>query len=230
MGELYQLLDIKGGYSTAFHPQTDGQTEQLNRELEIYLRTWTSEQQDDWDEWLPLAEFAYNNWEHSSTGFSPFFLTCGHHPCFSLDGRKTSINETAMEFSQWMKILQEKASLSLTQAAKSMKDNYDRHRSPSQNLQIGEHVWLEAINICTKRPMKKLDDKHWGPFLILEKVGGSAFKLDIPWSWKHHPVFNKALLTRFIPASFKGQDIPRPPLELDEEGIAVYEVKSIIDK
>jgi hypothetical protein len=61
MGELYQLLDIKGGYSTAFHPQTDGQTEQLNQELEIYLCTWTSEQQDDWDEWLPLVEFTYNN-------------------------------------------------------------------------------------------------------------------------------------------------------------------------
>jgi hypothetical protein len=67
-----------------------------------------------------------------------------------------------------MKTLQEKASLSLTQAAKSMKDNYDQHRSPSQNLQIGEHVWLEATNIRMKRPVKKLDDKHLGPFLILE--------------------------------------------------------------
>jgi Chromo (CHRromatin Organisation MOdifier) domain len=111
-----------------------------------------------------------------------------------------------------------------------MKDNYDRHHSPSQNLQIGEHVWLEATNICTKRPMKKLDDKHLGPFLILEKIGKSAFKLDIPQSWKYHPVFNKALLTRFIPASFKGQDIPRSPPELDEEGIAIYEVELIVDK
>jgi hypothetical protein len=85
-----------------------------------------------------------------------------------------------MEFSQWMKTLQEKASLSLTQAMKSMKDNYNRHCSPSQNLQIGEHVWLEATNIRMKRPMKKLDDKHLGPFLILEKIGESAFKLDIP--------------------------------------------------
>jgi hypothetical protein len=85
-----------------------------------------------------------------------------------------------MEFSQWMKTLQEKASLSLTQAVKSIKDNYDQHRSPSQNLQIGEHVWLEATNIHMKRPMKKLDDKHLGPFLILEKIGESAFKLNIP--------------------------------------------------
>jgi Chromo (CHRromatin Organisation MOdifier) domain len=129
-----------------------------------------------------------------------------------------------------MKTLQEKASLSLTQATKLMKDNYDRHCSPSQNLQIGEHVWLKAINIHMKRPMKKLNDKHLGPFLILEKIGKSTFKLDIPQSWKHHPVFNKALLTQFIPASFNGQDIPRPPPELDEEGIAVYKVKSIIDK
>jgi hypothetical protein len=78
--------------------------------------------------------------------------------------------------------------------------------------------------------MKKLDNKHLGPFLILEKIGKSAFKLNIPRSWKHHPVFNEALLTRFIPASFKGQDIPRPPPELEEEGITVYEVEFIMDK
>jgi hypothetical protein len=85
-----------------------------------------------------------------------------------------------MEFLQWMKTLQEKASHSLTQATKSMKNNYDQHHSPSQNLQIGEHVWLKATNICTKRPMKKLDDKHLGSFLILEKIGESTFKLNIP--------------------------------------------------
>jgi hypothetical protein len=78
--------------------------------------------------------------------------------------------------------------------------------------------------------MKKLNNKHLGPFLILEKIGESAFKLNIPRSWKHHPIFNEALLTRFIPASFKRQDIPKPPLELDKEGIAVYEVESIVDK
>jgi hypothetical protein len=129
-----------------------------------------------------------------------------------------------------MKTLQEKATLSLTQAAKLMKENYDQHSSLSQNLQVGEQVWLEATNICTKWLMKKLDDKHPGPFLILEKIGESAFKLDIPWSWKYHLVFNKALLTQFIPASFKGQDISWPPPKLDKEGIAIYKVELIMDK
>jgi hypothetical protein len=93
---------------------------------------------------------------------------------------KTLVNKSAMEFSQQMKILQEKATLSLIQAAKLMKENYNQHQSPSQNLQIGDQVWLEATNICMKRPMKKLNDKHLGPFLILEKIGESTFKLNIP--------------------------------------------------
>jgi len=66
MCELYCLLSIKVTASTTYHPQTDGQTEHVNQELEQYLRVFVNERQDDWDEWLPMAEFAYNNHIHSS--------------------------------------------------------------------------------------------------------------------------------------------------------------------
>jgi len=67
MHELYHLLGIKVAASTAYHPQTDGQTECVNQELEQYLRVFVNERQDDWVEWLPMAEFTYNNHIHSST-------------------------------------------------------------------------------------------------------------------------------------------------------------------
>jgi len=67
MHKLYRLLGIKVAASTAYHPQTDGQTECVNQELEQYLCVFVNERQDNWDKWLPMAEFAYNNHTHSST-------------------------------------------------------------------------------------------------------------------------------------------------------------------
>jgi len=80
MRELYRLLGIKVAASTAYHPQTDSQTECVNQELEQYLRVFVNERQDNWDEWLPMAEFAYNNHIHSSTQHTPFFVDTGRHP------------------------------------------------------------------------------------------------------------------------------------------------------
>jgi len=72
--ELYQLLGIKLAATTAYHPQGDGQTEQVNQELEQYLRLFTNQRQDDWVGLLPFAEFQYNNQVHSSTQHPPFLL------------------------------------------------------------------------------------------------------------------------------------------------------------
>ena len=77
MKELYRLLGIEAATSTAYHPQTDGQTERVNQELEQYLRLFVGERQDDWYTLLPLAEFSYNNHVHSSTQQTPFLLDTG---------------------------------------------------------------------------------------------------------------------------------------------------------
>jgi hypothetical protein len=80
MKELYKLLGVEGNPSMAYHPQMDGQTKRVNREVEKYLRMFTNHQQDDWADWLPLAEFAFNNAVHEATGQTPFFLNKGRHP------------------------------------------------------------------------------------------------------------------------------------------------------
>jgi hypothetical protein len=80
MKELYSLLGIEGNLSTAYHPQMDGKTERMNWEVEKYLQMFTNFQQDDWVDWLPLAEFAYNNVINESTGQTPFYLNKGRHP------------------------------------------------------------------------------------------------------------------------------------------------------
>jgi transposase InsO family protein len=78
--ELYKLLGVEGNPSMVYHPQMDGQTERVNRKVEKYLRTFVNHKQDDWADWLPLAEFAFNNLVHEATGQTPFFLNKGQHP------------------------------------------------------------------------------------------------------------------------------------------------------
>ena len=103
MKELYHLLHIEGNPSTAYHPQTDGQTERINQELEQYLRLYVNHRQSDWAEWLALAEFAYNNREHSATKMSPFYITSGIHPMDFLPASTASANLPAEEFAMHMK-------------------------------------------------------------------------------------------------------------------------------
>jgi hypothetical protein len=77
---LCEVLRVTPAMSTAYHPQTDGQTERVNRVMEDVLRHFVSPRQDDWDRWLPLVEFSINNAVHESTGFTPFFLNYGVNP------------------------------------------------------------------------------------------------------------------------------------------------------
>ena len=80
MKDLYRLLGIIGNPSTAYHPQTDGQTERINQEIEQYLRIFVNYRQTDWAEYIDVAEFAYNNRKHKTTGMSPFYAMYGWHP------------------------------------------------------------------------------------------------------------------------------------------------------
>jgi len=101
---LLELCDIHSNKSTAFHPQSDGQTERVNQILEQYLRIFCDHQQDNWLDILPLAEFAYNNAEHSSTRMSPFFANYGLHPRCTLritpTGPGTSLNPSAEDLTR----------------------------------------------------------------------------------------------------------------------------------
>ena len=85
---LLESCDIKGNCSTAFHPESNGQTEQINQTLEQYLRIYCDYHQDNWSQLLPLAEFVYNNAKSASTGTSPFYANYGRHPCHTIRIRR----------------------------------------------------------------------------------------------------------------------------------------------
>src|SRR6202030_1151265 len=228
--QLLILLGVKQNPSTAYHPQTDGQTERMNQEIEHFLRVFTNYQQDDWKDWLSIAEFTHNNSVHSATGTTPFMLNVGQHPWTGQDTRREMNNEAAMQFAEKMKRLHADAAAGLRQATDKMKRSHNAHSAPAVQLNEGDQVYLEATSHKTGRPSKKRDDKRFGPFKVKKKVGAAAYELDLPENWPAiHPVFHESLLTLFKPAAFRKQKRPLPPDPVIVDDEPHYEVEAILD-
>ena len=102
--EVFSVLGVKVQFSTANHPQTDGMTERINRVVEDCLRTLVNHKQSNWDELLPLCQFAINNSDQTSTGESPFFLNTAQHPLIptSLVDACTSLHPAGERSVQWL--------------------------------------------------------------------------------------------------------------------------------
>jgi hypothetical protein len=228
--DLYSLLGIRGAPSTAYHPQTDGQNERSHQETEQYLAAFIGYHQDDWSDWLDIAEFVQNDHVHVGTKNTPFYLNYGRHPWKGIDTGHTSLSPDADTFHLKMKEIHEEAKASLAIASETMKRFYDRTKGISIPYQTGSMVWLEGKNITSLRPTKKLDDKRYGPFKVVKRVGRSAYELELPTGWKAiHPVFNEVLLSPYHEPSFPGQRRPSPPPPVNVEGHPEYEVEEILN-
>ena len=170
---LCQLLGIKANLSTAYHPETDGQTERVNQILEQYLQVFINYQQDDWKHLLPLAEFAYNNTQHSATSVTLFFTNKGFHPKSEVS-LESVLSESAHEMATDMKDLHQYLRDQLQLTIKHYEQHSASQRLPIPGFKAGDSVWLDAQNIKTKHPSKKLDHRHLGPFPIVEMVSTHA--------------------------------------------------------
>ena len=183
--------------STAYHPQIDGQTERTNQVLEGYLINFVKYDQNDWYQLRLLAEYAYNNSKVSAHKLTPFFANSGFHPQTKWMKETDVQNPAATRYSHWMKTILEKARTSLEQTHKAMKKYYDQCATSQPDIEVGDLVILNAKNVRTEQPTKKLSPRLYSPFKVQEKRGNRAFKLDIPSRWKIHPVFHVSLLKRY---------------------------------
>jgi len=166
--------------STAYHPQTDGQTERTNQVLESYLRNFVNYDQNDWYQMLPLAEYAYNNSKARALKLTPFFANYGFHPQTEWMNEREAQNPGATMDMHWMKAVQENARTTLEQTREAMKKLNDRKATPQPDIETGDFVMLNAKNIKSKRPIRMFTPRLYGPFKVLEKKGNRALKLDIP--------------------------------------------------
>jgi hypothetical protein len=229
--ELYRLLGISLAASTAYHPQTDGQTERLNQELEQYIRLFVNERQDNWDELLPLSEFAYNNHVHSATQHTPFLLDTGRHPRMGFEPTaEPSWKEEANQFVDRMKSTLEEAKSALRKSKDEMTRYYNRRREPAPVYKPGDKVFLDSSDIQTTRPSKKLSHKFLGPYPVERAVGRNAYRLKLPPSMSRiHPVFH---VVKLLPAPndpIPGRRPAPPPDPEVIDGETHYELDSVLD-
>jgi len=147
MKELNEMLGIKTKLLIVFHLQTNRQTKRMNQELEQYLCMLIDQCQEQWPEWLGMAEFAYNNKAHTGIKVSPFEANSGQSPRMGFEFRKKGRFEGAERFAKRIEEVQREAKVVLTKAQEDIRWYADRHRSEGVDYKVGDLVLLSTKNL-----------------------------------------------------------------------------------
>lgn len=218
--------------SSAYHPQTDGQSEVMVRTLKEMLRHYLSHSQKDWTHLIPVLEFAYNNSVNASTGLTPFELDLGYHPVtpHTVD---SDLDVAATEsFIEQQQALLNSAFERLQKSQANQAEQYNKTRN-SKEFAENDLVLLSTKHthppFLQSTGSKKLRSKYIGPFRITRKISPTAYELDLPAHIKIHPVVNVEYLKTFhqSPVEFGDRVAPRPEPILNEDLEPEYEVQEI---
>ncbi|MCO5577987.1 hypothetical protein L7F22_031825 [Adiantum nelumboides] len=216
--------------STAFHPQTDGETERVNRVLEDMLRMYVNDKQNNWGEYLPLVEFAYNSSWHASIRMTPFEAMYGHNCVspiqFSDPDNKVEISKQMLDNmdAEMTKIRQ-----NIKEAQKRQKQYFDQHKRTLE-FKVGDFVFLKVIPRHTNLILgkdRRLSPRFAGPFKILKHVGSLAYELALPAHVKVHPVFHVSLLKMYVTNS---DHVLQDNSKLQDDGTLKVEPELILDR
>jgi len=191
--ELNNLLGIQMKLSMAYHPQTDGQTERINQELEQYLRVFIDHRQEQWLDWLKTVEFAYNNKIHTATKISLFKANYGQDPRMGFEGRRKGKYEVAGKFVKRIKKIQEEAKAVLGKAQEEMKKFANRRQRKKEEYRVGDLVLLSMKDLKWQmkgRRSEKLTEYFVGPYKVKEIVSSNAIELELSKSIRIHPIVN----------------------------------------
>jgi transposase InsO family protein len=220
---LIAELGGKVKMSTAYHPETDGQTERTNQTLEQYLRHYVNQKQNNWVQLLPMAQLALNDKISETTGLTPFFANYGRHPELFRAPRPNPSAEKALIEASQLKETQETIAENIEEKNEKTRKQQDRKRKKGPQLKKGDKVYLKTKNLRTKKASKKLDHVKVGPFLVKEVKGPNTIELELPKDTRIHPVFHISLLE---PAD------PETPLQetfqCEPEDGDTYEVEAIV--
>ncbi|KAJ1589116.1 hypothetical protein NDA15_002508 [Ustilago hordei] len=225
-----EQMGVKHSLSTAYHPQTDGQTERVNQVVEQYLRMYCNYEQNDWADLLDTAAFVYNNTVHNSIGVSPFFACYGWNPKAHPDiPQRLGVNdpgrfEYLMDGKERCKYLQEQ----IREAQRRTVDQYNRKHKDIE-FKVGDMVYINRRNWKTRRPTPKLDTRFAGPYPVQERVGRRAYRITLPANLRVHDVFHVSMLEPAKTSSLPHRtDQPIIPSLPDED--LDFEVEALIDK
>ena len=229
--EFFKLQGTDLKFTSAYHPQTDGQTEIVNKLVEQYLRCFSGDKPKAWSRFIPLAEWWYNTSIHASTKLSPFEAVYGYPPPKLLpftEGttRVQEVENTLKSREQILSLLRS----NLQHAQDKMKRFADLKRTERQ-FEKGEWVYLRLQpykqQSVAQRKNMKLAPRFYGPFQVVEKVGSVAYQLDLPVESKIHPVFHVSCLKQKLGRRHQ-LVVTLPPT--DKEGVVRPEPEEVLER
>jgi transposase InsO family protein/predicted aspartyl protease len=231
--EFCRIIGVKIKLSTAYHKQTDGQTEIINRYIDQRLRPFVNYYQDNWSELIPMMDRAQMTLPHSSIGMTPYQLRYGTEPRNSWDWntpktanpREKLNQQEAIQVATRMYDAWKLAKENLEKAQERMQSSVNQHRR-AIDWKVGDQVYLSTKNLKVDQPSRKLASQWKGPFRILEKVG-FAYRLKLPEGSKIHDVFSPDVLLKDPETPLVGQENPKPSGEIIQ-GEEEWEVDHIV--
>jgi hypothetical protein len=231
---LHGFADTKLRLSTAFHPQTDGQSERAVRTIIDMLRCYTADE-TEWDQKITAIEFAYNNSVNPSTGYSPNFLLFGEHPrthaTLTMEQlQDSSANDAATAFIAGNQAAIAKAKQHLL-IAQERQTRYANKKRRDFQYQVGDQVLLSTANLSLQTSaVRKLSAKWIGPFKIIQRISSTAYRLEMPAKYRMHKVFHVSLLKPYLQSTrFPARRPLRPP-PLADQGDDVFLVERLLER
>lgn len=232
---LWKMLSTELNMSTAYHPESDGQTERMNRTLEEMLRSYVNEKGTDWDRHLATAELAYNTTAQDSTGYSPFRLSYGIDARLPMDHAlaesKMNDNPTAVELVQRWNADMVQARYNLQQAQERQSFYVNQHRR-EYVYKVGDQVMLTTRNMRGR--MGKLNPRYIGPYVIKRVLSPLNVELDLPSTMRIRPIFHVSKLKSYVAVDaemFPGRkQLDRPAPVVEADGSEYYKIDCILDK
>jgi hypothetical protein len=229
---LWQITGTSLRFSTAYHPQTQGQVERLNAVIEQVLRCTVHQMGEprDWDNMLATIEFCLNSQVNRSTGYTPFYLCYGHHPVspmmFLSDTDRVCV-ENVSRFTRRLDTIYHRARSHLQAANEKYKARYDRLHRPAQ-YHAGTWVLLSTRHLRLQGTPGKLQRRFVGPFRVASRIGTQAYRLELPDTWKIHDVFHISLLKPWREDTWREEidEQPVPVLEQDED--VEFEIERVL--